>query len=240
MFRHLRGRPSHATVVAYVALFIALGGTSFAAVTLKRNSVKGKHIARNAVSAPKVKDRSLLAVDFKQGQLPQGAAGTQGPTGPQGEKGDPCSAQEPACRGPQGDTGAKGPGAVKIAWTAPPSTYGAQLATVGPWTISADCDPQPILAVYLGITGPGTADYYVVRSEGNPGVDDVYARSSGTGYPFPDFSVQPSAHDSFERAAGTLILHSGDTVAEVELHVVADERPASDVCTVYGTAVPAS
>jgi hypothetical protein len=71
-------------------------------------------------------------------------------------------------------------------------------------------------------------------------VDDVYARSSPTGYPFPDFSVQPPAHNGFQRAAGTLILHSGDTVAEVELHVVADERPASDVCTVYGTAIPAS
>jgi hypothetical protein len=234
LFRQLLDRPSHATVVAYVALFVALGGTSVAAVTLKRNSVKGKNIARNAVSSPKVKDRSLLATDFKEGQLPQGPAGSQG------SKGDPCAAADPACRGPQGERGSQGPGAVKIAWTAQPSTYGAQLATVGPWTITADCDPQPILAVYLGIAGPGTADYYVVRSQGDPGVDDVYARSSPTTYPFPDFSVQPSAHNSFQRAAGTLILHSGDTVAEVELHVVADERPASDVCTVYGTAIPAS
>jgi len=237
VFRHLFGRPSHGTVVAYMALFIALGGTSFAAVTLKRNSVKGKNIARNAVTAPKVKDRSLLAVDFKQGQLPQGAAGTQGAPG---AKGDPCAPSDPACRGPKGDAGAQGPGAVKIAWTAPPSTYGHQLATVGPWTLSADCDPQPLLAVYLSISGPGSADYYVVRSIGAMGVDDVYTRSSPTGGPFPDFSVQAPDHAGFQRSAGTLILHSGETVAEVELNILADERPASDVCTVYGTAIPAS
>lgn len=47
-------RPSHATVVAYLALFVALGGSSYAAVTLERNSVRTKHIARGAVTSAKV------------------------------------------------------------------------------------------------------------------------------------------------------------------------------------------
>ena len=74
-------RPSHATVVAYLALFVALGGTSVAAVSLKRNSVKGKHIARNAVTGPKVKNASLLALDFAAGQLPKGDKGDEGDPG---------------------------------------------------------------------------------------------------------------------------------------------------------------
>ena len=64
------GRPSHATIVAYAALFIALGGVSYAAVTLPRNSVgtaqikpgavKDSDLGKNAVTTAKVKDGSLL------------------------------------------------------------------------------------------------------------------------------------------------------------------------------------
>jgi hypothetical protein len=34
--------------MATIAVFIALGGTSVAALSLTRGSVKGKHIAKNA------------------------------------------------------------------------------------------------------------------------------------------------------------------------------------------------
>jgi hypothetical protein len=92
-------RPSHATVVAYLALFTALGGSSYAAVTLKKNGVKSKHIAPNSITSPKVKDRSLFARDFAPGQLPagpQGTPGSQGAPGPQGAS------------GPQGGQGLQG------------------------------------------------------------------------------------------------------------------------------------
>ena len=97
--------PSPATGISLLALFVALGGTSYAAVTLPRNSVGTKQIQRSAVTSTKVKDRSLLAKDFMPGQLPagargpQGAAGPQGPQGPQGEKGDT------GAQGPKGETG---------------------------------------------------------------------------------------------------------------------------------------
>jgi hypothetical protein len=101
--------PGHATIVAYLALLVALGGTSVAAVQLARNSVKSRHIARgevkrsdlgrNAVTSAKVRDGSLLGVDFAPGQLP---AGPKGDTG---------------ARGPQGGTGAPGaPGATKVVY----------------------------------------------------------------------------------------------------------------------------
>jgi hypothetical protein len=80
-------RPSHGTVVAYLALFVALGGSSYAAVTLKRNSVKSKHIARNAITSPKVRDGSLLIRDFAAGQIPAGAKGEKGDRGEQGTNG---------------------------------------------------------------------------------------------------------------------------------------------------------
>ena len=83
MLRKLSGHLGK-NVVAYLALFVALGGTSIAAVSLKRGSVKGKHIAKNAVTSPKVKNASLRAADFAPGQLPAGQQGAQGPQGPPG------------------------------------------------------------------------------------------------------------------------------------------------------------
>ena len=66
--------------VAYLALFVALGGTSYAAVKLPAASVGARELKANAVTARAVKDGSLLARDFRTGQLP---------AGPQGPKGDP-------------------------------------------------------------------------------------------------------------------------------------------------------
>lgn len=76
-------------IVAIVALIVALGGTSYAAINLPKNSVgtrqlknkavTAKKLRKNAVNSAKVKDRSLLAKDFKKGQLPRGATGPAGP-----------------------------------------------------------------------------------------------------------------------------------------------------------------
>ena len=88
MLRRIRSwRPSHTTVAAYMALFVALGGTSYAAVTLPKNSVGGKQIKRNAVSSSKVKNGSLKLGDFGAGQVPAGPRGAQGLQGLQGPAG---------------------------------------------------------------------------------------------------------------------------------------------------------
>lgn len=96
MLAVLRQRLTFANVVSLIALFVALGGSSYAAVALSTNSVKARHIAPNAVTSPKVRDSSLLARDFAPGQLPAGPQGEQGPPGLQGAKGD------------EGDPGAPG------------------------------------------------------------------------------------------------------------------------------------
>ena len=92
-------RPNHGTVVAYVALFVALGGTSVAAVTIAKNAVvsgsikdgevKTADLAANAVTSAKVKAGSLLASDLKAGELPVGVPGPQGPAGVTGAAGRP-------------------------------------------------------------------------------------------------------------------------------------------------------
>jgi hypothetical protein len=60
--RKLLGRPSPALVVACVALLVALGGTSIAAVSqLAKNSVGTAQLKNNAVTTPKVKNATVNA-----------------------------------------------------------------------------------------------------------------------------------------------------------------------------------
>lgn len=54
MNRLLRRRPSPAMVVACIALAIALGGTSYAAIRLPANSVGTKQLKKNAVTKAKI------------------------------------------------------------------------------------------------------------------------------------------------------------------------------------------
>ncbi len=68
-------RLSPSMVVACLALLVALGGTSYAALRLPANSVGTAQLKNGAVTSVKVKAGSLLKRDFKPGQLPAGPAG---------------------------------------------------------------------------------------------------------------------------------------------------------------------
>jgi hypothetical protein len=138
--RHLRDN-----VYGLVAIFIALGGTAYAAVELERNDVtskyikdggvKTKDIGDNAVTSPKVANGSLLGEDFAVGQLPQG------PQGPEGVQGVP---------GPSGATNV----IVRSAYLATGSG-------------SAQCNPgETVTGGGVGTDNP--ADAYVGRSEPTP------------------------------------------------------------------------
>jgi hypothetical protein len=100
MFRRSKIRISPASVLALVALFVALGGVSYAAATIngkniKNNSIPGKKLKNRAVTNKKVKPNSLGAnrltaaarASLRGAQGPQGAQGAAGPQGPQGPAG---------------------------------------------------------------------------------------------------------------------------------------------------------
>jgi hypothetical protein len=71
--------PSPAMIVALISLVVALGGTTYAAIKLpkdsvsakqlKKNAVTGKKIKKNAVTGAKVKDQSLTGKDINLGKL---------------------------------------------------------------------------------------------------------------------------------------------------------------------------
>jgi hypothetical protein len=113
VLRRIRSfRPGHSTAVAYLALFVALGGSSYAALR-----VTSRNVPRDALTGADIRNltgadvrneslgsrdiRGLLASDFQAGQLP-GGRGPQGPMGPQGPEGP---------EGPEGPRGPEGPSA---------------------------------------------------------------------------------------------------------------------------------
>jgi hypothetical protein len=77
----LRSHISFANVTSALALFVALGGTAVAAVTLAPHSVGTAELKNNAVTSPKVKNHTLKTADFKPGVLLSGPKGPQGPAG---------------------------------------------------------------------------------------------------------------------------------------------------------------
>jgi len=97
---HMRiRRPAPATAIACLALFVALGGSSYAALRVDSaeivdNTVRSGDIRNNSVSSRDVRDGSLRAGDFASDQLPagpQGPRGSQGLPGATGPKGDPAT-----------------------------------------------------------------------------------------------------------------------------------------------------
>jgi len=126
-------------VVACVALIVALGGTSVAAVNalapssvgpvqLKAGAVTNPKLRNNAVTGAKVHNRSLTAADFVAGSLPRGPAGPAGPAG---------------AAGPAGPAGTVGPVTVRQDAVAVAGGTGAQVqdGAYSTGTVSVNCNP---------------------------------------------------------------------------------------------------
>lgn len=122
MLKHLRQN-----LVAYLALFVALGGTSYAAVT-----VTGSQVKDGTLTGRDVRDGTLAVKDLNRKQLARfvtqaaprqsgaggagaagqnganGAAGERGPQGAPGAAGQNGAASAAGAAGPQGADGAPG------------------------------------------------------------------------------------------------------------------------------------
>jgi len=131
VFANVRSHLTYANVMASIAVFVALGGTSVAAVSLKKNSVgsnqiknsslTGSDVKNSSLTTSDVKNRSLLAKDFKAGQIPAGprgatgAQGATGPAGPAGPTGAPGAARGYAHHGGNGLDTANSAGVLSMA-----------------------------------------------------------------------------------------------------------------------------
>src|ERR1044072_7931380 len=114
----IRGNLTFANVMSMIAVMIALGATSYAAIKLPSNSVgsaqikssavKNAELASSSVTSAKVKDGVLLAKDFAIGQIPAGPRGATGATGATGAAGPTGPTGATGATGAKGDTGTIG------------------------------------------------------------------------------------------------------------------------------------
>ena len=124
MKRFMRFRPSPAMIVALIALFVALGGSASAAVLItgseiKNGTIKSIDVGNNSLTSKDIKNLkskdikngSLLAEDFKSGELPAGSAGPAGQQARQGQQGQQGQQARRGLREPtlRSRTGAAGP-----------------------------------------------------------------------------------------------------------------------------------
>jgi hypothetical protein len=215
-------RPSPAMVVASIALLVALGGTSIAAVSqLGANTIGKVQIKNNAVGSNEVINRALLAVDFKKGQLPRGPRGLRGPQGPQGQPG---SAGPP---GPPGAAGVAAPGYVaqvtsQTSGTAASTTSTSYVNLAGASetvTVPAG-ETARIYAVFSAesaCSGAGASEFCGVRilvdgNELNPAVGNDFAFDSTDN---GDDTAQSWESHSIARSSETLA--AGNHTVQVQM-----------------------
>jgi hypothetical protein len=109
-------------VVSVVALFVALGGTSYAALKIPKNSVGSPQVINGSLQKADLANATVTALKGKAG--PQGPQGPQGSNGSQGASGAAGPAGSTGPAGPVGATGSGGPAGATgaVGATGPPGT----------------------------------------------------------------------------------------------------------------------
>jgi hypothetical protein len=177
-------RPTPALVVACVALVIAMGGTSYAAFSLPKNSVGTAQLRNGAITQQKIAKGTLRELGGARG--PAGAPGRAGATGQTGQAGTEGAA---GATGPQGPTSGTSAGSVEtISSTGGFTPFG----TSGTVTLSA---PGKVLVEISGT-------YIIECSASGPCSSTVSAFLDGTAVPGAHENLNATASDEgFENIA---------------------------------------
>jgi len=193
----MRKRITSAHVLSATALFVALGGTGYAATQVTSSQVRdgsltGRDVKNNSLTGRDVRNGSLRAADFGAGQLPAGQpgpAGARGAAGPRGAAG---------AQGPAGEVGAPGqngvshgivefkPGAVRVGTVSSSVIHSVPLPP-GNWVLTAhgqlDNDEGAVQRVGCSIVAGGdpAAELAITRLgvQGQPGEQSPFSISAG-------------------------------------------------------------
>ena len=224
--RRPRWRVSPSLVISTLALVVATGGTGYAAFRLPAGSVGTAQLRNGAVTAQKVKLHSLLAADFKAGQLrpggsgapggsgPAGASGSQGAQGPVGPQGAPGPQGPQGPQGPAGTARAYGLVAVSAAGAAPQLVISHNVTSV----TQASSGGAPLNGVYCVTPGAGInpAGTSIVATPDENGAgtsrEIVHIDSSHPDCPAGSFEVETRHLEVVTTSTGaTLEAHHGDS-----------------------------
>jgi hypothetical protein len=179
MLNRMRSGITSAHAIALLALFVALGGTSYAAVKLPKNSVGASQIKTNGVGSSEVKNGSLRKVDFRASDLPAG------PQGLKGDKGDPGTNGVNGTNGTNGTNGAPGTvgAATTVFFQAP-----ADLANGANMSYSAFC-PAGKQAIGGGGRGDDTLSEETILTNTRPAISSTNTEPPLAGQGFKGWRI---------------------------------------------------
>jgi hypothetical protein len=217
MLAKLRPHLSYANVMATVAVFIALGGGSYAAIKLPANSVGTKQLKKTAVTLKKIKRSTRHALKGQQGDT-----------------------------GPRGATGAAGPGASRLNWSETHSNpVATQLFSSGDGlTVSAKCEFDSLndankLTIVFGATGSGAkaSATWTVQESDVPQVSPVQDGNSNGGFTIVATESNGTTTTLFRRLEGQAIVSNDIRIVSVAFHALVD---TNGNCELDATVTPAS
>jgi hypothetical protein len=232
----VRGRLSFANTLSVIALFVALGGASYAAVSLPRDSVGTPQLRAQAVTRAKLASESVGKGSLSpwiRGQLARRAA--DGAPGPRGDA------------GPRGLTGPRGPGAVAVDYSAPagdtpdPKT----VLDVEGLSFSVSCDES----------GGAVTANFAARSAVEGTLNETVTVDSGTD-PLGSGAVDFTGNLQIDMPAGTPLETGGPSAVTgytrvaieavysaegrtVYLHMFTTVDATAGKCSINGVAIPA-
>jgi hypothetical protein len=238
---HVRGN-----LVGYIALFVALGGTTYAATG--GNFILGQANSAGAttsLSAPIAGKKALQLTNTSTGAgataLGLNVASGHTPfTVNSGTKVANLNADKLDGLDSTTFTSTR-----KLIYNAALGTGLTNIATVGPYTLKGECfdDEGSFVRVRLYANGPaGTADFAYVETQNDS--SDQGTTSNGLLIPAnTDYQIVATfaftGTNTYRRIAGTAMLRTGSTLVQVDFDAVADSR-SNGSCFIYGTATRAT
>jgi hypothetical protein len=158
--------PSPATIISCIALFVALGGSGYAATRLATTHSDKSQAAPSASYAKarhKPSQKALIAAAVAK-YLKAHRSEFIGPRGPVGQAGQPGGV------GPKGDTGPAGFGSATATLTGPVSTVSSSPENLGGPSVTVNVGPSGLVAFYaigeLKSVGGGTAEIALIAPSG--------------------------------------------------------------------------
>ena len=226
--------PSPALAVAFVALFVALGGTGYA-VNRGQRAVSARATSKRLTRTQR---RQVLALIDKEAAKLSAAPGSPGAPGAGGTPGATGSSGAAGPTGPTGPQGPAGPGAVRLAYDRGIDNQLVTVGSVGPWTLKEQCSESAggVVVNDIFVDGPGSADVgYNFRLQAatttiTPEVDHVDLPTSSP-------VLGPGAKAAVIREVGTMVLSA--PAQPVVSIAFSDLTDSGGHCTFSGTATPA-
>jgi hypothetical protein len=209
-----RRLPSPALVVASLALAVALGGTTYAATALPKNSVGARQLksgsvstvklAKGSVTSRQIKDHTIVAADIAKNTLPASALAGKVASAAHADRADSAA---------HADTAGSIAGAsfATVDYRVGANTPGAPIVSANGLTITASCDATGTLTLALA-SASGDAQYALLATDDTGNVrGDSYNAWTGDAFDIaarlglPDLTRE-SLHLTYQNPAGKPVL----------------------------------